>query len=269
MTPTSTTTATAPTGDNVSEIHILTSSVQGLEGSFNSWNAWYVGFVFATVVVAAAVFFTQFMAIRKGKQLAAEQSKLLKVKDDNLAVELKDKDIKIADATRLGQEAKERAEKLENDNLTLRGQVATLEGSAAKAQKDVAGLQKAASDAKAAQQKVEIDLEKQKERTATAEKNLLELQERIKDRHLSAENRKKLVALLKAGPTGEITVSCVGGHPEPCTFAAELVDALKAGGWVVTGFNQGVMFVGSSPSGLILQVHSAEKTPARSVTGRS
>lgn len=74
--------------------------------------------------------------------------------------------------------------------LTLRGQVATLETNAANANKDLAGLQKAASDAKAAQQKVEIDLEKQKERTATAEKNLLELQERIKDRHLSAENRK-------------------------------------------------------------------------------
>lgn len=56
-----------------------------------------------------------------------------------------------------------------------------------------------------------------------------------------------------------------GGHPEPCTFAAELVDTMKAGGWTVAGFSQGVMFVGSSPSGLILQVHSAEKTPARSV----
>ncbi len=102
---------------------------------------------------------------------------------------------------------------LDYANLTLRGQVATLETNAANANKDLAGLQKAASDAKAAQQKVEIDLEKQKERTATAEKNLLELQERIKDRHLSAENRKKLVALLKAGPTGEITISCVGGAP--------------------------------------------------------
>jgi hypothetical protein len=170
-----------------------------------------------------------------------------------------------------------------NSRLILTGSKTELlkqQERAAKAEQDAAEAKRTASktsaratiletnavDAKAAQQRVEIELAKQQERAANAEKALLELQERIKDRHLSAANRKELVNFLKAGPLGAISVSCVGGHPEPCSFASELVEALKAGGWTVTGFSQGVMFVGASPSGLILQVHGAEKTPERAGT---
>src|SRR5947209_18268297 len=50
---------------------------------------------------------------------------------------------------------------LEHDNLTLRGQVATLEIAAGSTVKDLLRLQKAADDAKAAQQRVEIEFDKQ------------------------------------------------------------------------------------------------------------
>lgn len=122
----------------------------------------------------------------------------------------------------------------------------------------VAGLEHDAADAK-------TEMAKQQERAAIAEKSLLELRERLKDRHLTAAKRTELVAFLTASPKGEITVSCVGGHPEPCVFAAELVDALKAGGWTVAGFAQGVVFIGSSPSGVLIQVKSAEHTPPRAI----
>lgn len=68
---------------------------------------------------------------------------------------------------------------LDHANLTLRGQVATLETNAANANRDLAGLQKAASDAKATQQRVEIELAKQRERAANAEQALLELREKL------------------------------------------------------------------------------------------
>jgi hypothetical protein len=70
--------------------------------------------------------------------------------------------VEVARANESAAEAKLKADKLEGDNLALRGQVATLETAAADAKKDVAGLQKAAADA-------QIALEEQKGRTATLE----------------------------------------------------------------------------------------------------
>lgn len=186
-------------------------------------------------------------------------------KDELVAVEDLKKAQQIADTMKLAGDANEKANELEHDNLKLRGQVATLETNAADAKKDVAGLQKTAADAKTTQQKVEIELAKQQQRAAEAEHALLELQERIKDRHLTAEKRAELVALLAANPKGDIAVSCVGGHPEPCKFAAEIVDALKEAGWTVTTFMQGVMYVGSSPAGLMVQVQKVEEASQRAV----
>ena len=94
---------------------------------------------------------------------------------------------------------------LDHANLTLRGQVVTLETNAANANRDLAGLQKAASDAKASQQRVETDLAKQQEKAARAEQTLLELKQRIKDRRLSSVQYAQLLALLKPARTKEPT----------------------------------------------------------------
>jgi hypothetical protein len=112
-------------------------------------------------------------------------------------------------------------------------------------------------DAKAAQQRVEIDLGKQQERAAKAEKDLLELKEKVKDRHLTTEQSKNLVAFLSPYTKGTITVGCLGGTPEPCSFADELIAALKASNWTVTMTGRGTMIVGGTPVGLIIQVPSS------------
>ncbi len=157
--------------------------------------------------------------------------------------ESQQKDLLIAQANESAGKANERAEKLESDNLKLRGQVATLETQAADASKGVARLQKDAADAKAAQQRVEIDLSKatgevailQKEtaearqRQAEAERSLLELQERVKPRHLTAEQREKFVSILKQFPKVPVAVYCADS--EACSFAKQLISALKAAGW--------------------------------------
>ena len=129
----------------MSEIQSLTARAQDLERSFNAWNAWYVGCVFVAVVIATAVFFTQFMSIRRGKQLAAAQSALLLAKDASVAGELKDKDLKIADALKaagLANEraglANERAGSLESANLHLR---ADLEHATAESRSKQAALE--------------------------------------------------------------------------------------------------------------------------------
>jgi len=128
--------------------------------------------------------------------------------------------------------ANERAQKLESDNLTLRSQVATLETQAVEAKKDLAGLQKAAADAQAAQQRVETDLAKQQERAAKAEMALAELQERTKWRTFTPEQRARILERLKALPTVRVKVRYLSNNDEAKQFARQLSDLLSEAGWV-------------------------------------
>lgn len=132
--------------------------------------------------------------------------------------------------------ANQRVQELEQANLTLRGHVATLETQAANAQKDVSALQKAASDAKTAQQKVEIQLAKQQEVAATAERNLLLLKEQMKDRTISDVQADNMVAKLdemftKGFPRGKVVIKWATSTPDAWPLVLRLKDILKAAGW--------------------------------------
>src|SRR5213594_627715 len=109
MANTSTSAVGTPTGDNVSEIQSLTSRVHDLERSVNISNSWYVGFVFLAVIVAAAVFLAQFLAIRRARELDTARSQLMAAKDGAVAIDLKDKDLKIEEARKGAATADERA----------------------------------------------------------------------------------------------------------------------------------------------------------------
>jgi len=163
--------------------------------------------------------------------------------------------------------ANERARKLESDNLTLRGQVVTLETAATDAKKDVAGLQKAAADAKAAQQRVETDLARQQERTAIAETKLIELQVRTAPRQFTSEQRALLIDLFRANEKGSIDITCLNGNKDSCEFAAQIAEALREGGWKVSGPLDMVAFGPSrkTPTGLFIIVQSSKAVPVRAV----
>jgi hypothetical protein len=175
---------------------------------------------------------------------------------------------KVAAAQKEAGEANEHAGNIERDNLLLRGQIVTLETNAATAKRDVARLQKAASDAKAAQQKVEKELAVQQELAATAEKALLEVQERVRPHHLTSGQKTQLVELFKANPGGAITISCLNGNRESSDFARELAEVLTLGGWHVNGPLEVVVpsEAGSGPPvGVSLTVAQADKVPSRAV----
>jgi len=80
------------------EIQSLTVRVQELQTAFNFWNKWHALFVAITLVVVIAFFYTQFMSIRKGRELAGVQATLAVEKDRQLSRGLKEKDEKIAEA---------------------------------------------------------------------------------------------------------------------------------------------------------------------------
>jgi hypothetical protein len=128
--------------------------------------------------------------------------------------------------------ANERAAVLEGDNLTLKGQINEQAGK-------VAGLEKEAAQAR--------------ERAATAERQLLEVKQRIAPRHLLPAQRAVLLQILKATP-GTISTSCVGGTPEPCNFYEELKSVLLEAGWTIGPEAHTWASVGSTSEGIAIRV---------------
>jgi len=138
-----------------------------------------------------------------------------------------------------------------NDDLrTAEKELSALE--IAKVQADSKALLKIETD------KVRIELAAQQERAAKAERALLELQERVKDRHLSAENKLQLIHRLAIEPKGQLEIRCPIGNPEARNFTLELVQAFRASGWDVT-LNDRVIIM-PTPVGLKLLVHSEQPT---------
>jgi hypothetical protein len=102
---------------------------------------------------------------------------------------------------------------LDGANLTLRGQVATLELSAGN---------------------IQIDLAKQREKAALAEKSLLELQQKVRWRTVTDDERQRFFtasAHLKKGP---VKVTVASGDPEGLSFANELRSMLIDSGYTVS-----------------------------------
>ncbi len=82
----------------MSEIQSLATRVQELQKSFDFWNTGYVWLVAFTVILAFIVFFSQFMSVKRGRELSQAQDALFTVKDTQLNNDLKDKDLRISEA---------------------------------------------------------------------------------------------------------------------------------------------------------------------------
>jgi hypothetical protein len=79
-----------------------------------------------------------------------------------------------------------------------------------------------------------IELGKQQERAATAEKDLLELQERIKPRILTDKQSTEFVRVLKTFPNGVIDVGYTAGSgDEGFNLVQQLRALFKQAGWTV------------------------------------
>ncbi|MDX2029227.1 MAG: hypothetical protein SF339_01060 [Blastocatellia bacterium] len=147
--------------------------------------------------------------------------------------------------------ANERAQRLEQDNLALRGDLN-------KAASEVAILQKSAADARAEQQRVQTALAAQQERAAIAEKALLELQERIKPRTLTAEKRARILEILKPSPKGIVKIAFAANDNEALSLATQIAEVLVAAGWQASP--GGPTIESTTPKGLGIFVRN-EQTP--------
>ncbi len=100
-------------GVNLSEIERLTQRAHDVSASVSLWNRWYMIAVAVTVVLAAGVFVTQFVASRRSTELSGIQDALIAEKDRISKIESKDKDGKIADANKAAGDANDRAKSAE------------------------------------------------------------------------------------------------------------------------------------------------------------
>src|SRR5712691_4395853 len=92
-------------GENVPEIQVLTEHVRVLSQATDWWNALMIWALMAAAISAAAVVGTTMMALKGARQVAAAQSALIDAKDKQLALDLRDKDVKIAQAGKDAAEA--------------------------------------------------------------------------------------------------------------------------------------------------------------------
>jgi hypothetical protein len=146
-------------------------------------------------------------------------------------------------------------------------EIARLTAEAEKARADIAGAQadaakanKDATNAAAEVARLQIVVANAEKERAEAQRALLELQERIKPRHLTAGQREQLIKMLgSARQKGVIELRWVLNDTESQAFASEFEEILKTAGWVVSDSIGGVYF--PTPKGMGVVVHSAETAP--------
>jgi len=117
-------TALAAEGVQVYDIQALTIRAQELSQSVDRWNTAMVWALVFTALAAIAVVVTTRIVLTKAKQLAQTQDALIRAKDQKLALDLRDKDLKISEASLEAASATEKAEKERLARLELEKQVA-------------------------------------------------------------------------------------------------------------------------------------------------
>jgi hypothetical protein len=153
---------------------------------------------------------------------------------------------------RLTAEAEQaKAERAEADR-----QIAIAKADAARAKEGIANAEAVSAKASVEVARLQIVVSNAEQKRAEAEKALLELQERIKDRHLTAIQRKSLLDGLAGRPNGQLEVRCPIGSPEIRNFAVEFAQVFAESGWKVT-LNDSVI-INPAPTGYRLWTHTSQ-----------
>lgn len=225
----------------------MLGNIRELSDAYSFWtniSQWLIGI---TALVTLLYFGASYRALKKAGELKTAQDAQSKTKDDELATDLKNKDLSIATADQKAADAgketarlTKEAEQAKAEQANANKQIEIAKADSAKASVEVAGLQ--------------VTVAKAEQRRAEAEKALLELQERVKDRHLTAAQLKTLSDNLTNRPSGQLEIRCPVANPEARNLALEFVQLFTSSGWQVT-LNDRVMMT-PAPVGLKLWTHT-------------
>ena len=89
---------TASEGEKMSEIQALTLRIAELGQSVDRWNTALIWALLFAAIAAVLVVVATRMAVSKAKKLTDAQEELIRMKDKQLALDLKDKDARISEA---------------------------------------------------------------------------------------------------------------------------------------------------------------------------
>lgn len=189
-----------------------------LQSVYNLLNNTVLALLIVAGVVAIAIALFSVLASRKGTEL-------MQAKDQQLEITLKNKDHQLEvlkmDANARIEEAKRAVAKIEQDNVRLRSNLATLQADAA--------------TAKGAQQKVEIELERQKEKTARAEATLFGILKHQGPRgvFMNSKNQQDVDTVMESLRKfpGTVEISYKDNDSEAYLLADSLFGLLRGSGW--------------------------------------
>jgi len=199
-------------GENMSKIQDLTARIHDLERSVSRWNNIYVGLVAFTVFLAASLFISQFLAMRKSKELTGAQKELLRLKEDALQADLQEEDSNIAQANQRAGEAEERVRIAEQHTAEANAKAEGFRLDIAKANEGAAKANEVA----------------ERERLAR-----LQLEARLAPRSLTPAQQGRLTSQLNRFRGTPIDVAIWGDTSEIQNISIRLTDSLRAAGWTV------------------------------------
>jgi hypothetical protein len=232
-------------GENVSESQVLTSRILALDRATDWWNTAMIWALVLAALSAIAVVGTTVMALRRAKQVGTAQSELIQLKDNQLALDLGDKNVKIAQAGRDASEANRGA--------------AEASERAASAQASLALAEQHAAEANTKGEGFRLDIAKANERAASASETAererlarLQLEARLADRCLTPEQVSRLTTALSVSKGEVVDVVIFGNTPEIVVFSSTVLDSMRKAGWVVnTAYSAGG---GETVKGLLVGV---------------
>lgn len=182
-------------------------------------------------LITAAIALAGLWTIRAGGRLRASENllnslRIAKVKAD---AETEAKRIETGAQKEINKARSDAEERLKIETKRVEGEA----GAKIEDAKAEAGVKIENARAEAAREigKVQVEVAAQQERAAKAERALLELQERLRPRTLTPEQRAQLVELLRRGPKGTISLSCPVNDIEAHGFATLLEGVLEDAGW--------------------------------------
>ena len=126
--------STVPLLKTMPDIQSLTEEIQRLTQSVAWWNKWVILGMAATAIAALLLVIAQSKVNSESRELSDAQDKLIKLKDERIAEDLREKDLVIAEVNKAASEANLKAGKLELDAVIQRKLTAEANERAAEAQ---------------------------------------------------------------------------------------------------------------------------------------
>jgi multidrug efflux pump subunit AcrA (membrane-fusion protein) len=198
------------------------------------WNTWFqaisIILILGTVLAGAgAIISGRIVSRNQARDLASANAVAARANEG------------VAEANLAIAQAKEETAFLTNDAETAKAERAEADKQIAIARADAARAKEGIANAEAQSAKATVEVTRlqgvvanaERER-AVAQKALLELQERLKHRHVQPEQAKRFVAELKKLPKQTIEFGYIGGPADDSfDFTMELIALFKEAGWTV------------------------------------